>query len=511
MESVLCDPLGTVLGCTTGKRHCNGPAFYISRFISLTALSSQNLAELKALAGPGGFVEDQTELQPSLTEWRGLFRGAAPLMLLPDSTAAVAAILGFCHQHRIAVVPQGGNTGLVGGAIPHSTADRPEILLSARRLNRIRAIDAANYSITAEAGCVLASLQAAAADAGRLFPLSLAAEGSCQLGGNLSTNAGGTAVLRFGTMRELVLGLEVVLPDGRVLDGLRSLRKDNTGYDLKQLFIGAEGTLGFITAASCKLFAQPRHTATAWLAVPDVAAALSLYGAARDSLGDELTAFEFANRLSLDFVIKHIPGSRAPLAGDSPWHVLLEIGTARESADTGGDLERFLAGMLERGTVTDGTVATSGAQRDALWRLRHSMSEGQKIEGASIKHDISVPVSRVGEFVARASAWAEAAVPGVRVVAFGHLGDGNVHFNLSQPAGTDPAAFLARWDEIAAQIHQIAVDFGGSFSAEHGIGSLKVGELERWRGGTTLQLMRAIKGVLDPHDIMNPGKLFRAG
>ncbi len=493
-----------------GQAALQWPVFYISRFILLSAPYSPLLAELKALAGPGGHIEDPAELASSLTEWRGLFRGAAPLMLMPDSTAAVAAILGFCHQHRIAVVPQGGNTGLVGGAIPHSTAERPEILLSARRLNRICAIDAANYSITAEAGCVLATVQAAAAEAGRLFPLSLAAEGSCQLGGNLSTNAGGTAVLRFGNMRDLVLGLEVVLPDGRVLDGLRSLRKDNTGYDLKQLFIGAEGTLGFITAASCKLFPQPRHTATAWLAVPDVAAALRLYGAARDSLGDELTAFEFANHTSLDFVIRHIPGSRAPLGSDSPWYVLLELGTARESADTGADLERFLAGMLERHTVTDGVVATSGAQRNALWRLRHSMSEGQKIEGASIKHDISVPVSSIGEFVARASAWAESAVPGVRVIAFGHLGDGNVHFNLSQPVGADPAAFLARWDEIAAQIHQIAVDFGGSFSAEHGIGSLKVAELERWRGGTTIEVMRAIKGVLDPHNIMNPGKLLRA-
>jgi FAD/FMN-containing dehydrogenase len=493
-----------------GRAALQWPGFYISRFISLTAVSSQQLAELKALAGPGAHVEDPAELAASLTEWRGLFRGAAPLMLMPDSTAAVSAILGYCHRQRIAVVPQGGNTGLVGGAIPYSTDQRAEILLSARRLNRIRSIDAANYSITAEAGCVLARLQAAAADAGRLFPLSLAAEGSCQLGGNLSTNAGGTAVLRFGTTRDLVLGLEVVLPDGRVLDSLRSLRKDNTGYDLKQLFIGAEGTLGFITAASCKLFPQPRQTSTAWLAVPDVAAALSLYGAARDSLGDELTAFEFANRQSLAYVIKHIPGSRAPLAADSPWQVLLEVGTARESADTGADLERFLAGMLDRGAVTDGMVAASGAQRDALWRLRHSMSEAQKIEGASIKHDISVPVSKVGEFVARASAWAESAVPGVRVVAFGHLGDGNVHFNLSQPVGADPAAFLARWDEIAGQVHQIAVDFGGSFSAEHGIGSLKVAELERWRGGVTLELMRAIKGVLDPHNIMNPGKLLRA-
>lgn len=486
------------------------PDFQGSRFIPLSAISSQLLAELKALAGPGGHIEDQAELASSLTEWRGLFRGATPLMLLPDSTATVAAILGFCHQHRIAVVPQGGNTGLVGGAIPHSSDNRPEILLSARRLNRIRAIDAMNYSITAEAGCVLAALQAAAADAGRLFPLSLAAEGSCQLGGNLSTNAGGTAVLRFGNMRDLVLGLEVVLPDGRVLDGLRSLRKDNTGYDLKHLFIGAEGTLGFITAATCKLFPQPRQTATAWLAVSDVAAALTLHGAARDSLGDELTAFEFANHNSLDFVLRHIPGSREPLGSDSPWYVLLELSTAREAAETGADLERFLAGMLETHIVTDGVIATSGTQRDALWRLRHSMSEGQKIEGASIKHDISVPVSRVGEFVARASAWAESAVPGVRVVAFGHLGDGNVHFNLSQPVGADPAVFLAGWDAIAAHIHQIAVDLGGSFSAEHGIGSLKVGELERWRGGVTLEVMRAIKGMLDPHNIMNPGKLLRS-
>ena len=474
----------------------------------MTPLSPALAAELQSIVGPGGYLAAPSDLAAYLTEWRGLYTGTTPCVLLPSTTSQVAAILRLCTQHRIGVVPQGGNTGLVGGAIPHSTSGRPQVLVSARRLNAIRAIDAENFSITAEAGCVLATVQAAAATAGRLFPLSLGAEGSCQLGGNISTNAGGTAVLRFGTMRDLVLGLEVVLPDGRVLDGLRSLRKDNTGYDLKQLFIGAEGTLGFVTAATCKLFPLPKRVVTAWLAAPGVGAAISLYAAAREQLGDDLTAFEFASQFTLDLVLKNIAGSRSPLADRSPWHLLVEVSTARDDASLETRVQEFLARMLDAGLVTDGIVAASGVQSDALWRLRHSMSEAQKKEGASIKHDVSVPVARMEQFLIRATAAVEQLVPGVRVVAFGHLGDGNVHFNLSQPVEADGATFLARWAEISHRVHEIAQSFGGSFSAEHGIGALKVTELAHWRAGVELDLMRSLKRALDPLNIMNPGKLL---
>jgi len=467
-------------------------------------------AELRSIVGPGGFLDDPADLAGYLTEWRGLFQGAAPCVLLPASTSQVAAILRLCSTHRVGVVPQGGNTGLAGGAIPHSTPDRPQVLVSARRLDAIRAVDADNFTLTAEAGCVLATVQAAAAAAGRLFPLSLGSEGSCQLGGNISTNAGGTAVLHFGNMRDLVLGLEVVLADGRVLDVLRSLRKDNTGYDLKQLFIGAEGTLGFITAATCKLFPQPRRIVTAWLAVPDPGAAIRVHGFARDQLGDDLTAFEFANQLTLDLVLKNIPGTRSPLEGGSPWHLLMEVSTPRDDPGLDGNVEEFLVRMQECGLVSDGVIAASGAQREALWRLRHSMSEAQKKEGASIKHDISVPVASMERFLVAATAAVGGLLPGVRVVAFGHLGDGNVHFNLTQPAGADGEAFLGRWGEVSRRVHELAVGLGGSFSAEHGIGALKVGELAHWRGGVPLEVMRAVKRALDPLGIMNPGKLFPA-
>lgn len=474
----------------------------------MSKLSSNAISDLKAIVGPRGYIDDPGLLAPHLSEWRGLFTGSTPLMLMPATTAEVAAIIALCHERRIGIVPQGGNTGLVGGGIPHSTGERPEILVSARRLNRIRDVDAVNFSLTAEAGCTLASVQMAAAAAGRLFPLSLGSEGSCQLGGNISTNAGGTAVLRYGNARDLVLGLEVVLADGRIYQGLRGLRKDNTGYDLKQLFIGAEGTLGFITAATCKLFAEPRATATAWVAVPDVPAALALFGAARASLGDELTAFEFANELSLDLVVRHVPGNRWPVGRVSAWYVLVEIATNRMDSDPNEELERFLGEQLECGRVIDAAVAASGQNRADFWRLRHSISEAQRHEGASIKHDISVPVSRMDEFLIRAGTVAAALVPGARVVAFGHLGDGNVHFNLMQPAGATADAVLGLWEQAAAAVHEVAVDLGGSFSAEHGIGSLKTGDLRRWRGGTGIEMMGAIKAALDPHNIMNPGKLF---
>ena len=474
----------------------------------IAQLDNSSISELKGIVDSAGWSDDPEVIAPHISEWRGLFSGSTPIMLMPDTTGEVAAILRCCNERGIGIVPQGGNTGLAGGAIPHSRPDAPEILLSASRLNRIREVDADNFTLTAEAGCVLASLQQAAAAADRLFPLSLSAEGSCQIGGNISTNAGGTNVLRYGNARELVLGLEVVLPNGRVFDGLRGLRKDNTGYDLKQLFIGAEGTLGFITAAVCKLFPLPRSTATTLLAVDGPRAAVDLFARARLSLGDELTAIEIFPRLALEMVLAHIDGCRDPLDKAWDWYLLLEIAGAREQADTDLNLTGFLDDCLERGIVRDGVIAQSGAQRADLWRLRHSISEAQRHAGASIKNDISVPVARVAQFIDEAARYAAERLPGVRPVPFGHLGDGNIHFNLSQPEAMASQDFLDLWDEITAAIHTIAVQLGGSFSAEHGIGALKTGELVRLRSDVELELMRAIKQAVDPHGIMNPGKVL---
>lgn len=471
-------------------------------------LDNSTLSELKGIVGSAGWSDDSEVIAPHISEWRGLFSGSTPIMLMPDTTGEVAAILRCCNERGIGIVPQGGNTGLAGGAIPHSKPDAPEILLSASRLNRIRELDAENFTLTAEAGCVLATLQQAAAAADRLFPLSLAAEGSCQIGGNISTNAGGTNVMRYGNVRESVLGLEVVLPNGRIVDGLRGLRKDNTGYDLKQLFIGAEGTLGFITAAVCKLFPLPRSSATALLAVDEPRAAVDLFTRAQLSLGDELTAIEIFPRLALDMVLAHIDGCRDPFDKAWDWYLLIEIAGVRDQADTDQNLTGFLDASLAAGVVRDGVIAQSGTQRADLWRLRHSISEAQRHAGASIKNDISVPVARVAQFIDEAASYAAQRVTGVRPVAFGHLGDGNIHFNLSQPEAMPSQEFLDLWDEITAAIHTIAVQLGGSFSAEHGIGALKTGELVRLRSEVELDLMRAIKQAVDPRGIMNPGKVL---
>lgn len=464
--------------------------------------------EFRRILGDAGCLEDGADVLPFLIEWRGRYRGDAPLVLLPATTREAAAILALCARHGIGVVPQGGNTGLVGGAVARSTPEAPQVIVSMRRMAAIRDLDPDNYTITAEAGCVLASLQAAATEADRFFPLSLASEGSCQLGGNLSTNAGGTNVLRFGTARDLVLGLEVVLPDGRVFAGLRGLRKDNAGYDLKQLFIGAEGTLGLITAATCKLFPRPRGVATALVAVAEPAAAIALHSRARLGLGDELIAFELIGRQALEFVLRFLPGAREPLDAASPWYVLLETATARDQAAAEEELAAFLGEAMDSGLVTDGVAARSGAQRDGFWALRHHISDAQKLGGASIKNDISVPVSRVGDFIAAAAAAVQESVPGTRVVAFGHIGDGNIHFNLTQPEGMDPDRFLEHWDALTSSVSSAAATLGGSFSAEHGIGLLKVDELHRFRGGVELDLMRAVKRALDPAGIMNPGKVL---
>jgi FAD/FMN-containing dehydrogenase len=472
-------------------------------------IDQQLVAQLKAIVGPTGFREEADELVAHVTEWRGLFTGSTPLLLMPATPQEVSEILALCNAAQIAVVPQGGNTGLAGGAIPGIAGDRPEILLSTQRLNSIRAIDEANYTMTVEAGCVLATLQESAAEAERYFPLSLAAEGSCQIGGNVSTNAGGTNVLRFGNTRDLVLGLEVVLADGSILDDLSGLRKDNTGYDLKQLFIGAEGTLGIITAVTLKLFPAPNSTATAWLAVGDVAAAVSLYSAARSRIGDEMVAFELMPRIAIEMVLEHIPGTRDPLDDTHDWYVLLELASARQQTDIDMQLTDFLTNAMEEGLVTNGVIAASDSQRQELWQLRHAISEAQKKAGASIKHDISVPVSSIPEFLHQADLLMQDAVPGIRPVPFGHLGDGNLHYNLSQPEDMDADTFLSHWDALNQLVHGLAAELHGSFSAEHGIGFLKAGELERLSSPVKMELMRTIKRALDPEGIMNPGKVLR--
>jgi D-lactate dehydrogenase (cytochrome) len=462
------------------------------------------LDRFKAIVGPKGWTDDPAALAPHLTEWRDRYRGATPLMVSPRSTAEVAALIGLCAETRTGLVPQGGNTGLVGGQIPQG-----EILLSLRRLNKIRAIDALNDTITVEAGCILADVQAAAAAADRLFPLSLAAEGSATIGGNLSTNAGGTAVLRYGNARALALGLEVVLPDGQILDMLRGLRKDNTGYDLKQLFIGAEGTLGIITAAVLTLFPRPRAQETALAALPRPEQAIALLHLMRSKTGDSLVTFELMPRIGLDFVTRHIPNTRDPFAAPHPWYVLIELQSGQDPQTAGlrDTLEAALLDASEAGLLRDALIAESEAQRRAFARLRETLSEAQKYEGGSIKCDIAVPVSAIPAFLAEAEAAVLRACPGIRPVPFGHAGDGNIHFNLSEPPGADRAAILARWDALSALVHEIAARHGGSISAEHGLGQMKNFEIRRYKSAVEIDLMRRVKACLDPHGIMNPGKL----
>jgi FAD/FMN-containing dehydrogenase len=462
------------------------------------------VARLKEAAGPKGFSEDPEEIAPHLTEWRGKYRGNSGLLLKPQSPAEVSRILEICNETRTPIVPQGGNTGLVGGQIPFGG----EVLLSTARMNRIRDLDCDGLSVVAEAGVVLAQLHRATDDAKRYFPLNLASEGSCTIGGNISTNAGGVNVLRYGNMRELVLGLEVVLADGSVLDLLRTLRKDNTGYDLKQLFISAEGTLGIITAAALKLFPKPQARATSLVAVPDVTAAISLLHLIQEATGGLVSAFELIPRIGLEMVLAHIPQTHDPLSKTSPWYVLVEVESGARLA-LREITEDALAQALERGFATDAVVADSEAQRCSLRRLRESLSEAQKYEGGSIKHDVSVPIAAIPEFLARGGAAVERLIPGVRPVPFGHLGDGNIHFNFSVPKGGDSAAFLARWEEINRLVHDIVHEFGGSISAEHGIGVMKVDEMLRYKSAAEIETMRALKRTLDPNNILNPGKVVR--
>lgn len=467
--------------------------------------AAETAAGLRAIVGDSGVVDDPERLASHLIDERGRYRGRAALMVRPASTDEVARVVRFCAGRRLAMVPQGGNTSMCGASVPHEHGR--EILVSLSRLNRIRAVDAANDTMTAEAGCILADLQAAAAAADRLLPLSLAAEGSCEIGGNISTNAGGTNVLRHGMARAQVLGLEAVLPDGEVWDGLRALRKDNTGYDLKQLFIGAEGTLGIVTAAVLKLEPRPRASATAWAAVPGPEAALALLGLAREASGDTVCAFEIESRRCVDFVTANVPGTRDPMDGRHEWFVLVELASPAPDAPLRAAMEALLERAMERGLVADGTIAASEAQARALWALREHVSEAQKHEGGSIKHDVSVPVSRVPEFLRRAAAAVEAIVPGARPVAFGHMGDGNIHYNVTQPAAMERARYMACAERMNEAVHDLAVAMEGSFSAEHGIGRLKREALARYRSPVELATMRRVKQAFDPHNLMNPGKI----
>jgi FAD/FMN-containing dehydrogenase len=465
-----------------------------------------HLQRLRDIVGPSGYLEQRPDVAPYEVDHRELFRGSTPLVLQPKTTQQVAAILETCHHAGIGVVPVGGNTSYCGGATPSS--DGSQVVVSLAKMRQVRSVDPLNYAIVAEAGCVLAEIQAAAEAADRLFPLSLGSEGSCQLGGNLSTNAGGTAVLRYGMMRELVLGLEVVLPDGRVLDMLHALRKDNTGYDLRDLFIGAEGTLGIITAAACKLFSLPATRVTAFVAVPDPQAAVALLARMRSATGDAVTTFELIPRIALEMVLAHIDRCSDPLSQRWSWYVLLEISAGRSDAGVREAVEATLAQALERGELLDAAIANNSAQRESMWRLRESIPQAQRREGASIKHDVSVTTSELPNFMVEGAAALLAICPQARIVSYGHLGDGNLHFNVSQPVGMASADFLALAQSMHRSVHDLIARYGGSFSAEHGIGQLKRAELQHYKNPVAMQVMRSIKQALDPKGIMNPGKVL---
>ncbi|GAB4212303.1 MAG: FAD-binding oxidoreductase [Rhodoferax sp.] len=470
------------------------------------------LTALRAVVGADQ-VLTEGDLSAYTHDWRGRSQGRARAVVRPGTAAEVAAVVQCCAAHaqahpeqNLSLVPQGGNTGLVVGSTPDASGR--QVVLSLQRLRRIRAIDGANSTLTAEAGCVLQSVQDAAREAGYWFPLSLAAEGSCTLGGNLATNAGGTQVLRFGNARDLCLGLEVVTPQGALWDGLSGLRKDNTGYDLRHLYIGSEGTLGIITAATVKLWPLPQAQRTAWAAVPDVAAAVRLLGLAQRQLGAELTGFELMGDFALQLVARHFADTPVPLLGSSAYAVLLELSSPRDDAHTRASLEALLGAALDDGCVLDAVLAESLAQSRSLWEIRERIPLAQAQEGLNIKHDISVPISRIADFVAHTDALLQRQLPGVRLVNFGHLGDGNLHYNVQAPQGMDAAAFLRDFEpRVNTWVFDAVQAHGGSISAEHGIGSLKVGHLAHYKSPVALAAMRAIKKALDPLGLLNPGRV----
>ncbi len=457
------------------------------------------LERLKDIVGPRGWTTDPHVLEPHLTEWRGVVHGATPIMVSPASVQEVANIVSACRAARVALVPQGGNTGLCAGAVPDASGE--QVLLSLSRLNRIRSIDADDFSMTVDAGCILADVRKAAEDAGRLFALSLGAEGSCQIGGNLATNAGGINVIRYGTARSQVLGLEVVLADGRVWHGLRRLRKDTAGYDLKQLFIGSEGTLGIITGASLKLFPSPGDTQVALLGLDAAARAVELLSELRTGLGDSIQAFELIGDRPIRWVERHIPGVSLPFTERHRWYALIE-------AAAGDELQRHLLKALESGAVADAVVAKNASEAEALWRIRHSISEAEKPEGACLKHDVSVPIGAMADFLRRGEALLADLCPDARLVAFGHVGDGNLHYNVAQPAGDDADAFLAQTEVISGAVYDLVRDLGGSISAEHGIGTLKKAWMHKYADPVEIDLMRTLKRALDPGNLLNPGKVI---
>jgi FAD/FMN-containing dehydrogenase len=465
-------------------------------------LPPELIARFAGIVGERHAITDAADMASYLTEERGLYQGRSPLVLRPGSTAEVSAILKLATATATAIVPQGGNTGLVGGQTPH----HGEVVLSLKRMDRIREVDATSNTMTCEAGVVLVNAQHAAADAGRLFPLSLGAEGSCTIGGNLSTNAGGTGALAYGVARELVMGLEVVLADGRVLNNLRKLKKDNTGYDLRHIFVGAEGTLGVITAAVLRLFPAPRARETAFIGVPSPQAALSLLNLANERAGGSVTGFELIPRILMEFAFKHAPPCRDPLGSAHPWYVLMEL-SSQSTEGLRATIEDILTTGAERELIADATIAESLEQTKAFWLLRHHIADTQKYEGGSIKQDVSVPVNAVPNFIEQATAKVEAMVPGCRVCAFGHLGDGNVHYNVSQPVGADKAEFLSRWHDVNEVVFATVAQFNGSISAEHGIGVMKRDLLPSVKDPVAFDLMRSLKRMLDPQGILNPGKV----